>query len=302
MWVHMTMRISDAVQEHVDSGSVVGLAWGLMRGDSVETGAAGVTEEGGTTATTPDTIFRIASMSKPVTATAAMILVEEGKLALDDPVDDLLPELANRQVLRNPDGPLDDTVPAERPITLRDLLTFTFGIGMDFARYGQQPVLNRLAELGAGMGPPNPQEPATYDTADGLWTTPPAFPSGGGGLLSTVNDFLAFGDMLRRGGKPILTEESVTAMTTNHLTDAQLAAGGPDPSGALGFGLCMGVQIKPGDDPRHVGSYGWDGGLGTSWANDPEADAVGVILTNEMFGGPDAPPRAIRAFWNTAIA
>lgn len=78
-----------------------------------------------------DTIFRIASMTKPVTATAVMMLVEEGKLRLDEPVDRLLPELANRGVLRRIDAALDDTVPARRPITVEDLLTFRCGHGAD---------------------------------------------------------------------------------------------------------------------------------------------------------------------------
>ena len=74
-----------------------------------------------------DTLFRIASMSKPVTVACAMTFVDEGKLRLDDPVDEWLPELANRPVLRKPTGPLDDTVPMERPITLRDLCTHRSG-------------------------------------------------------------------------------------------------------------------------------------------------------------------------------
>lgn len=76
-----------------------------------------------------DTIFRLASMTKPVTAVAAMMLVEECQLRLDDPVDPWLPELTDRRVLRALDGPLDDTVPAQRAITLRDLLTFRAGYG-----------------------------------------------------------------------------------------------------------------------------------------------------------------------------
>ena len=64
-----------------------------------------------------DTIFRIASMTKPITAAATLILVEQCKLRLDDPVDDLLPELADRRVLKSLEGPVDDTVPAKRPIT-----------------------------------------------------------------------------------------------------------------------------------------------------------------------------------------
>ena len=86
-----------------------------------------------------DTIFRIASMTKPITAAAAMILVEECRLRLDDPVDELLPELADRQVLRSIDSPLDDTVPANRPITLRDLLTFRLGFGAIIAPPGPVP-------------------------------------------------------------------------------------------------------------------------------------------------------------------
>lgn len=79
-----------------------------------------------------DTIFRMASTSKPVTMAAAMILLDECRLRMDDPVDPWLPELADRRVLKRPDGPLEDTVPARRPITVRDLLTSTFGLGMDF--------------------------------------------------------------------------------------------------------------------------------------------------------------------------
>ena len=76
-----------------------------------------------------DTLFRLASVTKPITAVAAMILVEECKLRLDDPVDEFLPELANRKVLRTINSELDDTVPAKRPITVRDLLTFRSGYG-----------------------------------------------------------------------------------------------------------------------------------------------------------------------------
>jgi len=76
-----------------------------------------------------DTIFRLASMTKPITAVGAMILLEECKLRLDDPVDEFLPELKDRKVLRTVDSPLDDTIPAKRRITLRDLLTFRAGYG-----------------------------------------------------------------------------------------------------------------------------------------------------------------------------
>src|SRR5438093_5470015 len=103
-----------------------------------------------------DTIFRIASMSKPITAAATMILVEECKLRLDEPVDRLLPELAHRKVLKRLDGPLDDTVPANRPLTLRDLLTFRMGFGIVMAPPGTMPIQKAMDEQLLGQGPPQP--------------------------------------------------------------------------------------------------------------------------------------------------
>ena len=73
-------------------------------------------------------IFRIASMTKPITSVAALLLWQQGKFELDDPVDRWLPELANRQVLRNPTDPLDSGVPAQRPIQVIDLLTHRSGL------------------------------------------------------------------------------------------------------------------------------------------------------------------------------
>ena len=95
-------------------------------------------------------------MSKPITAATAMILAEECMIRLDEPVDRLLPELADRRVLARPDGALDDTVPAQRPITVRDLLTFRLGYGMDFTAFGRQPLLVAMADLELGTGPPAP--------------------------------------------------------------------------------------------------------------------------------------------------
>ena len=106
-----------------------------------------------------DSIFRIASVTKPIVAAAAVILVEEGTLRLDDPVDPLLPELANRQVLRTLESPLDDTVPANRPITLRDLLTFRLGYGAVFAAPGQYPIQAAIEEAGVAAGPLLPAFP-----------------------------------------------------------------------------------------------------------------------------------------------
>ena len=126
-----------------------GAAWLVDRAGDVSSGAAG--------GSALDTIFRISSVTKPVVAALAMGLVDDGLLRLDDPVDALLPELADRRVLRDPDGPIEDTVPAERPITVRDVLEFRLGLGMDFAGPFPGTVLGALGERGLPVGPPAPQ-------------------------------------------------------------------------------------------------------------------------------------------------
>src|SRR5205823_1787236 len=122
-------RMHEVMSGHVARGRVPGLVTLLSRRGETHVNAVGMQAAGGAAAMQRDTIFRVASMTKPVTAAAAMILVEECKLRLDEPVDRWLPELAVRKVLRGIDSPLDDTVPAKRPITLRDLLTFRLGLG-----------------------------------------------------------------------------------------------------------------------------------------------------------------------------
>jgi CubicO group peptidase (beta-lactamase class C family) len=119
----------DVLRRHVDSGRLPGLVALVSRRGGEHAEALGTLAFDRTASMRRDTIFRLASVTKPITAVAAMILVEECTLRLDDPVDDWLPELANRRVLRTLEGELDDTVPAKRSITLRDLLTFRSGYG-----------------------------------------------------------------------------------------------------------------------------------------------------------------------------
>lgn len=379
-------RLQRVMEGHVERGDVPGLAWLVARRGEVHAGVAGTVDVDGTTPVRRDTIFRVASMTKAVTAVAALTLLEECRIRLDDPVDDLLPELADRRVLARPDGPIDDTVPAARAITVRDLLTFRLGLGYDFSATGPQPVLDALAELGLPPGPPAPgampppdewmrrvgqvplarqpgerwlyhlgsevlglllaraagepldavlrervldplgmadtgfsvgsdridrfgpsysADPATgerrvYDPVDGQWSAPPAFPSGGGGLVSTVDDWLAFGSMLLAGGAHdggrVVSRPSVEAMTTNQVDATQV-----DPTGALGWGFGVGVQVRRTGIARSAGSYGWDGGLGTTWADDPAEDLVGVLLTNQAWTSP-VPPAVARDFWTCAYA
>ena len=381
-------RMQDVMAGHVARGDVPGLVWLVARHGEVQSGVAGTLETGDGEPVRQDTIFRISSMTKPVTAVAALILVEECLLRLDEPVDRLLPELANRWVLARPDGPLDETVPAIRPITVRDLLTFRLGLGMDFAASAPQPVLTAMADLDLCVGPPAPAGPPppdewmrrlgtlplehqpgsrwlydtgaeilgvliaraagqpfetflrerifeplgmrdtgfavpasdlsrfgpcystnpptgarqVYDPREGQWSRPPAFPSGGAGLVSSVVDYLAFAEMLRAGGthrgERILSRPSIEAMTTDHVADL---GSGPDPSGALGWGFGVGVQRRRTGPARSVGTYGWDGGLGSQWANDPTEDLIGIVMTNQAWTSP-APSLVCNDFWACAYA
>lgn len=149
-------RLHDVMARHVQAGHAPGVVTLVSRRGEVQVDAIGTTSVGGDTPMRDDTIFRVSSMTKPVTAVATMILVEECRLRLDDPVDELLPELANRQVLRSLEGPLDDTEPARRAITVRDLLTFRMGFGIIPAMPGTYPIQVAADELALGQGPPNP--------------------------------------------------------------------------------------------------------------------------------------------------
>src|SRR5579859_3192896 len=152
---------------HVGDDKVPGLVALVADGDDVHVEALGTLAVGGRPAER-SSLFRIASTTKPITAAATLALVREGLLDLDGPVDRLLPELADRQVLRRMDGPLDDTFPAEAPVTVRGLLTFTFGFGMAMEMFMAPepwPVVAAAAEAGlATFGPPRPDDFVDPDT------------------------------------------------------------------------------------------------------------------------------------------
>src|SRR6266852_8819137 len=156
-------RMHDVMVGYVERGEVPGLVTLVSRRGEVYVDAIGTRAIADPSLMRRDTIFRISSMTKPITAAATMILVEECKVRLDEPVDRWLPELAERQVLKRLDGPLDDTVPANRPITVRDLLTFRMGFGQMMAppitsppERVAYPILQAASEQQIGMGPPSP--------------------------------------------------------------------------------------------------------------------------------------------------
>ncbi|MGW5685844.1 serine hydrolase domain-containing protein [Nonomuraea sp. NPDC003754] len=386
-------RLREVLTRHVDSGKIPGLVALVSRGGETHVEAIGTMRHDGGPPMSRDMIFRMASTSKPVSMAAAMVLLDECRLRLDDPVDAWLPELADRRVLKRSDGPLDDTVPARRPITVRDVLTSTFGLGMDMTSLGT-PIMNAIFEQGLTPNLPVPMpgpdewmrrlgtlplmhqpgqrwqyhisndllgvlvarvtgqsfetflrervfdplgmkdtgfhvpadkidrlptlyapDPQTgqflvWDEAKGgRHSRPPAFQGGGGGLVSTVDDYHAYFRMLLNGGmhgsERILSRPAVELMTTNRLTPEQNAARnamaldnvhishGQGQHGGWGFG--MAVRTYRGDYAP-VGQFGWDGGSGTATYADPANQLTGILLTQVGASTPDS-TRLIHDFW-----
>jgi CubicO group peptidase (beta-lactamase class C family) len=160
-------KLDDIIEAAVARGDAPGVVAAVGRGDEGYVTAAGVMAAGGPPMR-PDTLFRIASITKPVTAALVLSLAEDGLLGLEEPVDRLLPELADRRVLRRPDGPLTDTIRAERAVTTRDLLTFTWGFGMQGAMFMAPepwPIVSAVAERElSSFGPPRPDTTPEPDT------------------------------------------------------------------------------------------------------------------------------------------
>jgi CubicO group peptidase (beta-lactamase class C family) len=385
-------RMRETLVRHIEPGRLPGLVMAFSRGGETIVEAIGATAFEGDDPMRRDTIFRIASVTKPITAVAAMILVEEGVIRLDDPVDEWLPELANRQVLRTIDGSLDDTVPANRPLTLRDLLTFRCGYGAIFAPPEQSPLARARIDAGVAAGPilpslspddwlavyrdlplaHQPGERWLYNTGSDLagmliaratgmslgdvfqerifaplgmkdtgfsvpahagdrlaasyWTnvetgefgvfdpmagsrfaSPPVFESGAGGLVSTADDLLTFGQMMLNDGtfghgdERLISRASIALMTTDQITAEQKVASRadvfPDFWESNGWGFGVGIVTRRDNLWATPGRYGWDGGYGTSWAVDPVEGLIGVLLTQRVWDEPGYPSVNVD-FWN----
>lgn len=370
-------RVSHALQRFVDSGDVAGIVTLVWRhGEIAHVDTLGWRDLETQRPMTRDTLFRIASMTKPVTSVAALMLVEEGRLDFESPASKWLPELANLAVLASPDAPLDQTEPIRAPITLVDLLTHRAGFAYHFTADGAlaeayervfngfdmmvdpgrwldhvaelplmyQPgtrwhygittdVLGALVQRVAGtsldeffrtrifepLGMPDtgyvvpPEKVDRLSTsyavegaakrqvaedhpATSRWIKPDRFQSGGGGLVSTADDYLRFARMLlgrgrlqgdegeRMQGPRILSRKSIDLMRSNFLTAEQrrIPAFGYPVWASQGFGLGLAIV----DDParqmragyRSRGSFSWPGALGTSWFADPVEDMIGLFM------------------------
>lgn len=384
-------HLRDVMSGYLERSEVPGLVTLVSRRDETNVDALGKRSTGraGSQSVRRDTIFRIASMTKPITAIATMILVEESKLHLDEPVDRLLPELANRHVLKRVDGPLDDTVPARRSITVRDLLTFQLGLGFLLAPPDTHPMVKAMYEREVGATPfpaqmPHPPDewirrlgtlPLMYqpgeswlyntgsdvlgvliaraagrpletffrerifeplgmkdtsfyvpagkldrfvscysfnpqtkkldliDPPNGQWSHSPAFPSGASGLVSTVDDYLEFARMMLNKGtfgqKRLVGASSIEMMTANQLPPDQQQMGRLILGENMGWGFGVSVLTKPDGLATRAGRYGWNGGLGSSWWNDPNEGLIAIILTERRYESPD-PPTVIKDFWKSA--
>jgi CubicO group peptidase (beta-lactamase class C family) len=375
----IALQVGAILGRHLASGYMTGAVAMIGQGDHAEVIEIGQRAQEDAGSMRRNCIFRIASMTKPITAAATMLLVERKVLRLSDPVSRWLPELAHRRVLRRIDSALDDTVPEERPITVEDLLSFRCGWGIVTAASGSYPIQRRINELGLlGFGPPDPSNPlhpdlwlkrlgslplmaqpgtqwlyntgayilgvllarATgrslpellhllifaplgmkdtgffvpasardrlvsayrleagrmilYDASSAsAWSTPPAFPDGGAGLVSTVDDYFAFVRQLLSGGlagtQRLLSEASIAVMTADHLTESQRERAGPILGQGRGWGFGMGVVHGVNEMRLPQGSVGWNGGLGTSWQSDPRTGLTALLLTQTMFTTPAAP-------------
>jgi CubicO group peptidase (beta-lactamase class C family) len=378
---------------YVERQEIPGLVALVSRHDDVYVETLGGRSVGGPAPMKRDTIFRIASITKPITAAAAMILVEECKLRLDESIEPWLPELANRRVLKSISSQLDDTVPASRAITVRDLLTYCMGFGSVMGmpntypiqklireyriggdgpmlptqapgmeewlrRLGSLPLLAQPGErwmyhvsgdvLGALIARVSGQSLGTFmrerifdplgmkdtvfhlpaakierlpglyffnhqtnrldffdDPANSAWRAEPAFESGGGGLISTIDDYFAFSRMMlnkgRHGREQILSRATVELMTTDQLTPEQRAGSEIFFGTHSSWGLGMAVDIQRREIFHTPGRFGWTGGFGTTAYADPAEGMIGILFTQRLMDSPEA-PKVFTDFWTLAYA
>jgi CubicO group peptidase (beta-lactamase class C family) len=362
-------RIQPVMQDYIDRREFAGVITAVSRrGQAAHLAKVGWQEIENERPMSFDTIFRIYSMSKPITSAAVMMLCEEGKVRLVDPVSRYIPGFKHSKVMVARNGCDYDLVPAKREITVHDLFTHSSGLsygfdqqsalddiyrkelfkrmekdsqmtleelitilarlplafhpgtafrysfsidvlgyiiqvisGMPFEDFLQERVFAPLGMVDTAFWvPPEKRDrlAAIYGPAKegGLkpldepltnrYLKPPRNPSGGGGLVSTVSDYLRFGQMLLNlgelDGARLLGRKTVQWMLQNHLPEGIPANGNP----ANGFGLGGAVLLHPGlsHRPGSVGRFGWGGAANTEWWIDPAEDLQCLLMTQYMPG------------------
>jgi len=341
-------------------------------GKLVYSAAVGMQDRENAIPMTPETRFRIFSMTKPVTSVAVLMLYEEGKLQLDDPVARYLPEFADTRVFKSVDAAGNiETEALRRPITIRHLLTHTSGLGYginydrssplakswgEFNPYSGQStaesirqmaklplyfqpgsdwrysyatdVLGHLvsvvsgqpfdqflktrlfaplgmthtgfhvqsSDLGRIAVPYRRNASGALERVDGPLgmppTSPPAFLSGGAGLVSTAGDYLRFAQMLANGGqldgRRYLAPQTIELMTSQQVPDTAMGQAYGDTWRGLGFGLGVSpvIDFRAVPQANRNGDYTWPGVLDTNWMVSPSTGVVAVVLA-QVLRGPD---------------
>jgi len=299
-------RVPEVLERYVDSGFVPGAVAAVARHGEVHIEATGTLAFEGASSRTPiaaDTICRIASTTKPVVAACAMTLVEDCTLRLDDPVDEFLPELADMRVLADPDGPLDDTVPANRPITLRDLLTCTLGTGIVPAEPGTIPIADALNALQIDEPTARDNRQLAELPADEwirrLGTLPLVYQPGERWMYNTAANVtgvliaratgMSFGDALReRICGPLGMKDTGFSVPGESISRLATLYQGDEVAGEVvvedGPVRTRRTHLGP-----SAGSYGWNGGYGTIWYNDPGEDMTAILMIQRAAGRPTLP-------------
>jgi CubicO group peptidase (beta-lactamase class C family) len=363
-------RIDAFVQDAIDGKKAPGAILLIRRnGHTAYFRSFGVRDPGTQAPMTPDTIFRIYSMSKPITTVAAMMLVEEGKLRLDDPLAKYIPAFANVKVgveTKGEEGKMHlDLVAAKRPITIQDLMRHTSGLTYGF--FGEGLVKKAYVDAGLGAGDPDLAEfterlaklPLAYQPGTtwdysqsvdvlgrvievvsgkslyqfekerlldplgmkdtGFYVTDPAkqplvaepFPddrtigagakmgdpriaqkmqSGGGGMVSTIDDYARFAQMILNGGtldgKRYLSPKTVAYMGSNQIGPGSGVVPGPYylPGPGFGFGLGFAVRTDAGIVPNEgsVGEMNWSGAGGTTFWIDRQENMFAVLMAQTV--------------------
>jgi len=365
-------RVTQRLEDWVARGDIPGVVAIVARnGQIAQVNVVGWQDKNTKIKMRRDTIFRLASNTKHITAVATMMLFEEGKLRLDDPIEKWIPELAHPTVLRNPKGALDDARPAARSITIVDLLTHRSGLTNAYGEKNNTPLENALnKQLGGPLGNYPPDEwikrlgalPLAYEPGarwnygnsfdvlgvliarvsgmtfpdflrmrlfeplgmkdtgfwvsdekldrlatcpscglvmygtpnvsdparGGRWSRAPIFPSGGGGLVSTADDYFKFVQMLlnhgKLGGTRILSRKSVELMTSNFLTPEQRTSYTSEGEGVgLGMYVIEDVTKLPALGSR--GSFYGGGAFGPAWLADPK-EGMALILMSQSGWNP----------------